>query len=249
MLRTKNVYGLIGKEIDYSFSRKYFNQKFKKEGLIHNSYKNFDCENLPQVLKTLKQKNIKGLNVTIPYKEKIIPYLDKISKEAKDIMAVNTISFNDQRKLIGHNTDCYGFQKSLFENVDKKTKNALILGTGGASKAIKYVLEKNSIKFKTVSRKRKRGDFIYNELDKDIMRNYKLIINTTPLGTYPNTEKCPNINFNHITKNHILFDLTYNPKKTTFLKNGELKGAKIVNGYDMLIYQAEKSWLIWNEIN
>ena len=106
MLRTKNVYGLIGKEIDYSFSRNYFNQKFKKEGLIHNSYKNFDCENLPQVLKTLKQKNIKGLNVTIPYKEKIIPYLDKISKEAKDIRAVNTISFNDQRKLIGHNTDC-----------------------------------------------------------------------------------------------------------------------------------------------
>ena len=100
-----------------------------------------------------------------------------------------------------------------------------------------------------MSRKRNRGDFIYNELDKDIMRNYKLIINTTPLGTYPNTEKCPNINFNHITKNHILFDLTYNPKKTTFLKNGKLKGAKIVNGYDMLIYQAEKSWLIWNEIN
>ena len=249
MLKTKFIYGLIGKEIDYSFSRNYFNQKFKNEGLVNNLYKNFDCENLAQAIETLKQKNLKGLNVTIPYKEKIIPYLDNISKEAKDIMAVNTISFNNQGKLIGHNTDCYGFQKSLFENINKKIKNALILGTGGASKAIIHVLKKNSIKYKTVSRKRKKGDFIYVELDRDILNNFELIINTTPLGTYPNTEKCPDINFEHITKNHILFDLIYNPIKTRFLKNGKIKGAKIVNGYDMLIYQAEKSWSIWNEIN
>ncbi|MFL2591584.1 MAG: shikimate dehydrogenase family protein [Flavobacteriaceae bacterium] len=249
MLKTKFIYGLIGKEIDYSFSRNYFNKKFKNEGLVNNLYKNFDCENLAQAIETLKQKNLKGLNVTIPYKEKIIPYLDNISKEAKDIMAVNTISFNNQGKLIGHNTDCYGFQKSLFENINKKIKNALILGTGGASKAIIHVLKKNSIKYKTVSRKRKKGDFIYVELDRDILNNFELIINTTPLGTYPNTEKCPDINFEHITKNHILFDLIYNPIKTRFLKNGKIKGAKIVNGYDMLIYQAEKSWSIWNEIN
>ncbi len=249
MLKTKFIYGLIGKEIDYSFSRNYFNQKFKNEGLVNNLYKNFDCENLAQAIETLKQKNLKGLNVTIPYKEKIIPYLDNISKEAKDIMAVNTISFNNKGKLIGHNTDCYGFQKSLFENINKKIKNALILGTGGASKAIIHVLKKNSIKYKTVSRKRKKGDFIYVELDRDILNNFELIINTTPLGTYPNTEKCPDINFEHITKNHILFDLIYNPIKTRFLKNGKIKGAKIVNGYDMLIYQAEKSWSIWNEIN
>ena len=140
MLKTKFIYGLIGKEIEYSFSRKYFNQKFKNESLINNSYENFDCKNLTEAVEVLKQKNLKGLNVTIPYKEKIIPYLDSISKEAKDIMAVNTISFNSQGGLIGHNTDCYGFQKSMFENINKKTKNALILGTGGASKAIRYVL-------------------------------------------------------------------------------------------------------------
>ena len=249
MLKTKFIYGLIGKEIDYSFSRKYFNQKFKREGLINSLYKNFDCKNLTQAIKALKQRNIKGLNITIPYKEKIIPYLDNISKEAKDIMAVNTISFSDQGKLIGHNTDCYGFQKSLLENINKKTKTALILGTGGASKAIRYVLKENSIKYHTVSRKRNKGDYMYIELDRDIMSNHELIINTTPLGTYPNTEKCPDINFDHITKNHILFDLIYNPKKTTFLKNGKIKGAKIVNGHQMLIYQAEKSWSIWNEIN
>ena len=249
MLKTKFIYGLIGKEIDYSFSRNYFNQKFKNEGLVNSLYENFDCKNLAQAIEALKHKNLKGVNVTIPYKEKIIPYLDNISKEAKDIMAVNTISFNNQGELIGHNTDCYGFQKSLFENINKKTKNALILGTGGASKAIRYVLKRNSIKYKTVSRKRNQGDFIYIELDRDIMSNHELIINTTPLGTYPNTEKCPDINFDHITKNHILFDLIYNPIKTTFLKNGKIKGAKTVNGYDMLIYQAEKSWSIWNEIN
>ena len=249
MLKNKFIYGLIGKEIDYSFSRNYFNQKFKNEGLINSLYENFDCENLAQAIEALKHKNLKGVNVTIPYKEKIIPYLDTISKEAKDIMAVNTISFNNQGELIGHNTDCYGFQKSLFENINKKTKNALILGTGGASKAIRYVLKKNSIKYKTVSRKRNKGDFTYIELDRDIISNFELIVNTTPLGTYPNTEKFPDINFDHITKNHILFDLIYNPIKTTFLKNGKIKGAKIVNGYDMLIYQAEKSWSIWNEIN
>ena len=249
MLKTKFIYGLIGKEIEYSFSRKYFNQKFKNESLINNSYENFDCKNLTEAVEVLKQKNLKGLNVTIPYKEKIIPYLDSISKEAKDIMAVNTISFNSQGGLIGHNTDCYGFQKSMFENINKKTKNALILGTGGASKAIRYVLKENSIKYHTVSRKRNKGDFIYNELDRDIISNYELIINTTPLGTYPNTDNCPNMNFDYITKNHILFDLIYNPKKTTFLKNGKIKGAKIVNGYKMLIYQAEKSWSIWNKIN
>ena len=249
MLKTKFIYGLIGKEIDYSFSRNYFNQKFKNEGLVNSLYENFDCKNLAQAIEALKHKNLKGVNVTIPYKEKIIPYLDNISKEAKDIMAVNTISFNNQGELIGHNTDCYGFQKSLFENINKKTKNALILGTGGASKAIRYVLKRNSIKYKTVSRKRNQGDFIYIELDRDIMSNFELIVNTTPLGTYPNTEKCPDINFDHITKNHILFDLIYNPIKTTFLKNGKIKGAKTVNGYDMLIYQAEKSWSIWNEIN
>ncbi len=249
MSEVKFIYGLIGKGIDYSFSRSYFNQKFKNEGLVNHSYENFDCKNLDQVAESLKQKKLKGLNVTIPYKEKIIPYLDNISKEAREIMAVNTISFDEKRNLIGHNTDCYGFQKSLFEKINKKPKNALILGTGGASKAIGYALKENSIKFHTVSRKKEKGDYSYNELEKKIITDYELIINTTPVGTYPNTEDCVNINFDYITKKHILFDLTYNPKKTKFLTNGKIQGAKIINGYDMLINQAERSWSIWNKTN
>ncbi len=249
MLKNKFIYGLIGKGIDYSFSKNYFNQKFKKEGLIYHSYENFDCENLSHVLKTLKQKNLKGLNVTIPYKEKITPYLDHISIEAKEIMAVNTISFDYNGRLHGYNTDCFGFQKSLYDNINDKVSNALVLGTGGASKAVRYVLKKNSIKYNTVSRTRSRGDFIYNELDKKVFSDYELIINTTPVGTYPNINDCPDINFDYITKNHILFDLTYNPKKTKFLNKGEIAGAKTINGYNMLIYQAEKSWSIWNEIS
>ena len=249
MLKTKIIYGLIGKRIDYSFSKKYFNQKFKVEGFINHSYENFDCKNLSQVLKVFKKKNIKGVNVTIPYKEKIIPYLDDISGEAKDIMAVNTVSFGKDGKLFGHNTDCHGFQKSLLENLNKKVRNALVLGTGGASKAVRYILKKNYINYKTVSRKKDKGDYTYKELSENIISDCDLIINTTPVGTYPNINYCPNIDFDYITMNHILFDLTYNPKKTKFLSYGEIKGAKIVNGYDMLIYQAEKSWSIWNEIN
>ena len=249
MSKTKSAYGLIGKGIGYSFSRSYFRQKFKSEGLLRHSYQNFDCKNMIQVLETLKQKNLKGVNITIPYKEKIIPYLDKISKEASKIMAVNTISIDKDGKLLGYNTDCYGFQKSLFENLNNKVKNALILGTGGSSKAIKYVLNENFINYNVVSRSRNRGNYIYNELDKNVIGDHQLIINTTPVGTYPNIHGCPNINFDYIKKEHILFDLTYNPKKTKFLSNGELKGAKIINGYDMLIFQAEKSWSIWNQIN
>ena len=146
-------------------------------------------------------------------------------------------------------TDCFGFQKSLHENIKNKVNNALILGTGGASKAVRYVLKKNLIKYNTVSRSKNRGHFKYNELDKKILSDHELIVNTTPVGTYPNIDDCPDINFNHITKDHILFDLTYNPKKTKFLKNGEIAGAKTINGYKMLIYQAEKSWSIWNEIS
>ena len=249
MAKIKSAYGLIGKGIGYSFSRSYFRQKFKDEGLDCHSYQNFDCENLTEVLETLKQKNLKGVNVTIPYKEKIIPYLDIISKEANEIRAVNTISINDDGKLLGYNTDYYGFQKSLFENLNKKVRNALILGTGGSSKAIKYVLRENFINYNVVSRTRNKGNYVYNELDKGVISEHQLIINTTPLGTYPNIQNCPDINFDFIKNHHILFDLTYNPKKTKFLLNGELKGAKTINGYDMLIFQAEKSWSIWNQTN
>ena len=249
MSKTKSIYGLIGKGISYSFSKNYFKQKFKEENLLYHTYQNFDCKNLTQVLETLKQKNLKGVNITIPYKEKIIPYLNKISKEANEIGAVNTVSIDKGGKLLGYNTDCYGFQKSLFKELNKKVKNALILGTGGSSKAIKYVLKENLINYNLVSRTRKRGNYVYNELDKNVIREHELIINTTPLGTYPNILNCPNINFDYINNDHILFDLTYNPKKTKFLLNGELKGAKIINGYDMLIFQAEKSWSIWNQKN
>ena len=248
MSKNKFTYGLLGKGIDYSFSKNFFTEKFKAENLVNHLYKNFDCQNLDEVMEILKKKNLKGLNVTIPYKQEIIPFLDDMSNEAKEIGAVNTISFDKKGKSLGHNTDCYGFQKSLFENINKKIK-AIILGTGGASKAIQYVLKKNSIEYVSVSRTKDKGDLIYEDLNDNIINEYELIINTTPLGTYPKTNKCPNINFNLLTRKHILFDLTYNPKKTKFLTKGEKKRCKIINGYNMLIYQAQKSWSIWNEIN
>ena len=160
MSKTKSIYGLIGKGISYSFSKNYFKEKFKEENLLYHTYQNFDCKNLTQVLETLKQKNLKGVNITIPYKEKIIPYLNKISKEANEIGAVNTVSIDKDGKLLGYNTDCYGFQKSLFKELNKRVKNALILGTGGSSKAIKYVLKENLINYNLVSRIRKRGNYV-----------------------------------------------------------------------------------------
>ena len=240
-------FGLIGKNIEYSFSRAYFKNKFEVEGLEH-SYENFDLQTIdefPEISKNTKQ--LKGLNVTIPYKEAIIPYLDKLNKKAEKIGAVNTIKITEKGKLIGYNTDYYGFQNTLKPFLKPLHKKALILGTGGASKAIAYSLRKLNIDFSYVSRhKSEKAEFTYKDLNESIVSNHQIIINCTPLGTYPNTNQCPDIPYDGISKEHLLFDLIYNPAETKFLSIGKSKGASICNGLKMLELQAEKAWEIWN---
>lgn len=240
-------FGLIGKDIDYSFSRVYFNTKFKTEGLQH-TYENFEFKTIHEFSELIKnRKNIQGLNVTIPYKEEIIPFLDKVNKIAKIIGAVNTIKFTKKGKLIGYNTDYYGFLKSLKPYLQPHHKKALILGTGGASKAIAYSLQKLDITFSYVSRKcSENAQFTYDTLDKNIISDHQIIINCTPLGTHPNLNECPNIPYDGISNNHLLFDLIYNPEETKFLSIGKAKDAQICNGLKMLELQAEKAWEIWN---
>ncbi|RSK40687.1 shikimate dehydrogenase family protein [Mangrovimonas spongiae] len=241
-------FGLIGKNIAYSFSKNYFNKKFKKE-TIQASYENFDIdsiENFPAII--TNTEGIKGLNVTIPYKEAIIPFLDKLDKKAKKIGAVNTIKITSKGNLKGYNTDYYGFKKSLKPLLKPHHKRALILGTGGASKAIAQALKKLNIDYVFVSRKpSKKGFFTYNALTKELVSDYQIIINCTPLGTFPNVQDCPKIPYDAITKTHILYDLIYNPEETKFLTLGRKKGATTINGLKMLQLQADKAWSIWNK--
>lgn len=240
-------FGLIGKHIDYSFSRTYFTKKFKNEGLTY-TYLNFDLNSIDEFRTLINDnKDLKGLNVTIPYKEVIIPYLDKLSNTAAKIGAVNTIKFSKNGNLIGHNTDYYGFKKSIKPYIQKHHEKALILGSGGASKAIIYALESMQIEYTLVSRKKSdRAIFNYEELNDHIISSHQIIINCTPLGTFPDIKRCPDIPYNAISSTHLLFDLIYNPSLTTFLKKGRQNGASICNGEKMLIYQAEESWRIWN---
>lgn len=243
-----NKLGLLGRNISYSFSRSYFKKKFEDEQITNTTYENFDIpsiEELPKII--ISNPDIKGLNVTIPYKEEVIPFLTKLNKKAKAIGAVNTIKVNKKGKLVGYNTDCYGFKKSLKPYLKKRHKSALILGTGGASKAIAYTLKKLGIKYSYVSRTASdQVKYTYGELTESIIAEHLLIINCTPLGTFPNIENHPDIPYNGITDKHILFDLIYNPEETTFLKLGKERGATIINGLDMLIFQAEKAWSIWD---
>jgi shikimate dehydrogenase len=245
--KNMSKFGLIGKNIEYSFSRTYFKEKFEKEGLKH-TYQNFDLNSIETFSDLIKStSDLGGLNVTIPYKEAIIPFLDKLNKKAKHIGAVNTIKISKKGNLIGYNTDYYGFIKSIKPYLKPHHKRALILGTGGASKAIAYSLKKLRIEFHYVSRTKSVSDsYTYDELTDSIISSYSLIINCTPLGTHPNTNECPNIPYDAITKEHLLFDLIYNPEETKFLTIGKLKGAIICNGLKMLELQAEKAWDIWN---
>lgn len=236
----KKIYGLIGKDIDYSFSRNYFNSKFKKLQILENEYINFDIKNISDI-KKINLSNIYGFNVTIPYKEEIIPLLDEVSVEASIIGAVNTIKVING-KLKGYNTDHIGFSKSL---KNKKYNHALIFGYGGASKAIKFSLTKSNIAFKVVSRQMRDDSINYDNLEKEIL-NSDLIINTTPLGTYPNVENKIPIPYNLINNKHTCYDLIYNPVKTSFLNECEKRGAIIKNGLEMLELQAEASWDVWN---
>ena len=240
-------FGLIGKNISYSFSKKYFTQKFNNEHKKH-TYHNFDIATIEAFPSLLKENpDLKGLNVTIPYKEAIIPFLDDIEKETQTIGAVNTIKFLSNGRLIGYNTDHYGFAKSLTPFLPLKEKTALILGTGGASKAIYYALKTMGFKILFVSRTKKENTITYSELTPDILLKNFLIVNTTPLGTYPNIEEAPDIPYQAITSGHLLFDLTYNPEQTTFMKLGLLKQASVSNGLKMLEFQAQKAYEIWKK--
>lgn len=245
MQKQIDKFGLIGKDISYSFSKKFFTRKFINEGLNNCSYENYDISSISELLEVINDTKIKGLNVTIPYKESVIELLNHIDPIAKKIGAVNTIKIDKQNKLLGYNTDYIGFKQSLESNISNQ-KRALILGTGGASKAIVYALKTLNIKTLLVSRKNREECITYEDVSNQIINDHTIIINCTPLGTYPNIEECPKIPYQYITERHLCYDLIYNPIKTKFLILSEKKGASIINGNEMLENQAMESWKIWN---
>ena len=244
-----NQFGLLGKNISYSFSKKYFTEKFKGLQLDNYSYKNFDLQQIDDFPLILNENidSLKGFNVTIPYKEEIFKYLDELDNDAETIGAVNTIKVIDDYRLKGFNTDAYGFENSLKPLLQGNEKHALILGTGGASKAVAFVLNKLKINFNFVSRVPSKNNSIsYKQLNEQIIKKSLLIVNCTPLGTYPNVHNLPDIPYDFLTSDHILYDLIYNPAITSFLQKGKEKGSTIKNGEEMLQLQADKSWEIWN---
>lgn len=242
-----NTYALVGKNIAYSFSRNYFKEKFKREGITNSQYINFDIQSLEQLPELLlTTPNVKGLNVTIPYKREIIPFLQTIDPTAEAIGAVNTVKITPQG-LIGFNTDCYGFSESLRPLLQPYHTQALILGTGGASGAVAYALKQLGIAYRFVSRTPREGQLSYNQLTPEILQTHQLIINCTPLGTYPTVDEYPPIPYQYITSVHLLYDLIYNPPQTAFLAQGVQRDATTTNGQRMLELQAEKSWELWTK--
>lgn len=243
------MYGLIGYPLGHSFSKSYFNEKFKFIG-VNDTYELFPIQSIDRLPSIIKANKLKGFNVTIPYKQDILKYLTDIAEDAKDIGAVNVVKVKNvagELELYGYNTDWLGFRDSLIPLLRPDIKAALILGTGGASKAVAYALKRINIDYKTVSREISNGDLIYDNLSPEIIGKYKLIINATPLGTFPDTESCPNIPYQSITSSHICYDLVYNPEITEFLKRCANQGAIIKNGLEMLYRQADFAWEIWNE--
>lgn len=244
-------YGLLGYPLTHSFSKKYFTEKFEEEG-INSTYQNFEIDTITKFPDVVKNNpEIIGLNVTIPYKEQVIPYLDELNDSASEIQAVNTIRVTRTEAgvhLKGFNTDTYGFEASLKPLLKEHHKKALILGTGGASKALKYVLSKLGIDYLSASiEELQENEIRYEDIDEKMINERNLIINATPLGTYPKVDTCPNIPYECITDKHLLFDLVYNPELTKFLALGQEKGAAIKNGYDMLLGQAKRAYEIWND--
>ncbi|MBA2248720.1 MAG: shikimate dehydrogenase [Chitinophagaceae bacterium] len=240
------LYGLIGNPLGHSFSQKYFTQKFKNLGLLNSSYRNFETPAISEILPLLKQPEIRGLNVTIPFKQEILPFLNSSTESVKKTGSCNCIQVKNN-EWIGHNTDITGFQISLSHNLSPHHTKALVLGSGGSSASVEYVLQLMSINYLVISRTKTGKNFItYDDLNENIIRDHTLIVNTTPLGMYPTVNAYPKIPYDFITPSHYLFDLIYNPAMTLFLQKGEEKGAMIKNGYDMLTIQAEESWRIWN---
>lgn len=241
------LFGLIGYPLTHSFSKGYFTQKFEQNGWDDCRYETFPIANIEAFTDLCAaHPNLQGLNVTIPYKEAVIPYLDGLSEEAAKIGAVNTIKFVDGKRM-GYNSDVVGFEQSLRPLLKEYHKKALVLGTGGAAKAVWFVLDKLDIQYRNVSRTTSDNAVSYEEIKPEWMDEYLLIINTTPLGMYPKVEDYPQLPYESIGGRHLLFDLVYNPEKTAFLLKGEANGAAIKNGLDMLHGQAERSWEIWNE--
>jgi len=243
------AYGLIGYPLTHSFSKKYFADKFQKENLLNYSYELYPLaaiNELPLLIDA--HPDLKGLNVTIPYKEQVLKYATERSFQVDEIGAANTLKISGN-KIIAYNTDVIGFEKSFIKKLKPHHKKALILGTGGASKAVQFVLKNFKIEFLIVSRKQATSQSInYSSIDEKIINEYTVIINCSPVGTFPNVSDSPEIPYQYISSNHYFFDLIYNPAKTEFLKKGEEKGAYTENGYEMLVLQAEESWKIWNEI-
>lgn len=243
-----NLYGLIGYPLGHSFSEKYFADKFARQNIQNCTYRNFE---IPEVslFRELKEAfpGLMGLNVTIPYKESIIPFLDHLDPEAKAIGSVNCISFNEMGESTGYNTDAYGFYHSIKPFLENKYERALILGTGGSSKAVAYVLQRLGLKvFHATRNPRQSHHLHYNDLSAENIIHFPLIVNTTPLGMFPDTDEFPPVPYEGLSDRHFLYDLIYNPAETIFLRKGREKGAQTGNGLLMLQLQAEKSWMIWN---
>ncbi len=242
-------FGLIGKTLKHSFSKQFFTEKFQNEH-IDAQYDLFELSDIKDFQKLIKENELYGLNVTIPYKEQVIPFLDKMDSTAEAIGAVNTIKFcreNGSLSLCGYNTDIIGFRDSLVPDLKPCHKKALILGTGGASKAIVYALHQLNIETKMVSRTRKEDMLCYEEINEEILSDYLLIVNCSPAGMFPNIDTAPNLPYNLLTHNHYLFDLVYNPTNTLFCQLGQKQGATVKNGLEMLYGQAIASWKIWNK--
>lgn len=243
------LFGLLGFPLTHSFSGKYFETFFKKEGITDASYEHFAYAAIDEFFRWARQQQqLKGFNVTIPHKVAIIPYVDELSPEAKEVGAVNAVKI-EKGKFIGYNTDVFGFETSLkmfLLNEKRESLSALVLGTGGASGAVQYVLKNMELPYQLVSRESRRQVLGYEDIDESVIQSNCLIINTTPLGMYPVTNQAPAIPYHFLSENHLLFDLIYNPEITLFLQRGQAKGSRTKNGLEMLYLQAQKSWEIWN---
>lgn len=242
-------FGIIGKKLDHSFSPRYFNSKFQKEGIEDAIYRLFPLEDIaffPKLLMT--ESNLSGLSVTIPYKESVIPFLDELAESAAAVEAVNCIEFLPNARLRGHNTDVIGFGDSLMPLLEGRTiEKALVLGSGGAAKAVCFVLKNLGINPIIVSRNATSNQINYKDLDKNIISEHKLIVNCSPLGTFPQIDSFPDIPYPFLDESHILYDLVYNPEETCFMKKGKEQGALVTNGLEMLHQQAEAAWKIWSK--
>jgi len=238
-------FGLIGYPLSHSFSQKYFTEKFSQSGLTDCVYENFSLKDIGELTAVLKQADLCGLNITIPYKKQVMDFLTDASEVVAKIGACNCINIKDG-KLTGHNTDVFGFEQSLLPFLKPHHTKALVLGTGGASAAVEFVLKKLRIPFQSVSRNASDTSISYDAVDENIISSHNLIINTTPLGMYPNVDKCADIPYQYLTSKHHLYDLIYNPAETKFLEKGRLQDATTQNGQEMLRLQAEESWRIWN---